>query len=169
MSQDPNAPPPPSVPAAPGGADYQYGEEHYQTHDAGSTAYHVPGMPTAVLDMEAETEDTVERQRRNQKMVAIGVAVGIHVIVGLLITLIVVSHYQKEAPEIIAISGEDVVADDLQKKTIQVTRQTPTASANKISRVIASDAVSNIPVPVVEDIVTDEPIEFGNLGDGRNH
>ena len=166
MSHDPHAPPPPAIPAPPTGGQTSLPQEYYETHDTGASAYYVPGMPTDILDTEAETENNLERQRRNQKFVAIGVAIGIHAVIALIVTLIVVTHFQRKVPEIIAVTGEDVTADDLQKKTIQVTRQTPTASANKVSRVLASNAVSTISVPVVEDIINDDPVEFGNLGEG---
>lgn len=125
------------------------------------------GLPAAAeLHPEHRTDEAVENSRRKSKLTALFMAIGIHVVVLLLITLIVVSRYDSDIPQIVAVQGSDTVSEDLAKTTFTpIQRRTPSASSSKISQVIAAATQAPTAVPVVEDIV-DDPLEFGvSIGD----
>ena len=112
---------------------------------------------------EAMTESELEKAARKSRILSIVIAAAVHGVVFALVGLVVVANYDREAPEIIAVPGEATVADDVQVKTLQpVQQQKPSAASSQVSQIISSNAASPIAVPVVEDIFTDDVLDFSS-------
>ncbi len=124
-----------------------------------------PGI-TVALNPEHATDDQVEKQRRNSKLVSVGVAVLIHVLIAVLAILWVVSEFVKETP-IIEVTGEGETIQQLEKKQFQqrVTRRPSSSSSNPLPTIVASTQ-ANIAVPEVDEIV-DDPMDLGVGGIGE--
>ena len=129
-----------------------------------------PGTPnpaTVPMSHEEESEDVAERQRRNSKLISIGVAVLAHVVIILICILVVVTKFQNRVPTI-EVTGDGNNPELLEKKQFQqrVTRRPSAASSNPI-KTIVSNATDAIAVPVVDKVV-DDPLDFGvaGIGDG---
>ena len=153
---NPNVPPPDTTqhihpPVAPG----------YPPHPG------IPNPATLPMSHEEESEDVADRQRRNSKLVSIGVAVLAHVVIILICILVVVTKFTNKVPTI-EVTGDGNNPELLEKKQFQqrVTRRPSAASSNPI-KTIVSNATDAIAVPVVDKVV-DDPLDFGvaGIGDG---
>jgi hypothetical protein len=133
---------------------------------AGGSA--APQRPADDYIVEEEaTELELERERRKQRALAVGVAVAFHALIAGLVGLIVLSKATRQGPEIVAVAEGPGATDRVQPKTIQPQRtKKPTASPNRVSRVLAAETAAPIAAPRIEDIITEDPIDFGNLGQG---
>ncbi|MDG2126045.1 MAG: hypothetical protein P8J87_20260, partial [Verrucomicrobiales bacterium] len=105
---------------------------------------------------------------RKSKIISILVAVIVHVVIGLLVTLIVVTHAKKELPAIIGIADGTPSVDQLKKKSIQQrVQRRPSANSSPKTNLMTSAAISEIAIPEVEEINPMDDIGFGtDFGDG---
>ncbi|CAN5441492.1 hypothetical protein BH23VER1_BH23VER1_33970 [soil metagenome] len=167
----PKYPPPPVPPG-----DGQFHPPHVPQ---GHAQYHPPTVPTSTavfhppaatdyqvearthaLAPEHKSDEDLHRSQRKSKFIAMSIAVGVHVIIILVAALVIIVSLEEETAEITAIPGDETVADLETDVVTPHKRGPPTASSSQVSQVISSSATSEISVPVVEDIFTEDPVDL---------
>jgi len=116
------------------------------------------------LDPEAEAR--LAAQRRNSTISSVVISVLVIVIIGLTLGLVLLPSLVKETPVIVSYKGSEADEKEPEQKKVntQVQRK-PTSPSSSMAKVIASASASPVSIPVPDEVVPVESVDFGDGDD----
>ena len=109
-------------------------------------------------------------RQRNSTISSIIIALLVVVLVGVLLLLILLPSVDNFTPEIVSYQSGVEEENKVKKKIMNhAVERKPSSPSSSMARVIASNSVSNIAIPVPDETVPTESVDFGNgedFGDG---
>jgi len=114
-----------------------------------------------------EASARLAAQRRNSSITSIFIAILVCVLLGMLLTVIVLSSVFKDVPKVVNFQlppQADEVVHEVKEVTEDVQRK-PAAPPSSMAKVLASNAPSDLSVPVPDVDVAQPALEYGNDND----
>jgi hypothetical protein len=106
----------------------------------------------------------LQAQKRNSTISSVAIAVLSLVLTGLILAYIILPSLMKDTPQIVTYTASITEDEDMnQKKVNNQVQRKPSAPSSSMAKVIASNTVSNVAIPVPD---TDTPNPSTDFGDG---
>lgn len=111
-----------------------------------------------------EAQAALQAQKRNSTISSVAIAVLSLVLTGLILAYIILPSLMKDTPQIVTYQASISEENELnEKKVNNQVQRTPSAPSSSMAKVIASNTVSNVAIPVPD---TDTPNPSTDFGDG---
>ena len=111
-----------------------------------------------------EAQAALQAQKRNSTISSVAIAVLSLVLTGLILAYIILPSLLKDTPQIVTYQASISEENELNEKKVNTNvNRTPSAPSSSMAKVIASNTVSNVAIPVPD---TDTPNPSTDFGDG---
>ena len=114
-------------------------------------------------DLSPEAQAALEKQRRNSTISSIVIAVLVMVLLLLILGIVALKAMIRETPTIVTYQSDIVEENEITEKKVSTSQdRKPSSPSSSMAKVIASNAVSNVAVPVPDVDVVTPSMEFGD-------
>lgn len=120
--------------------------------------------------MSPEALAKLQAQQRNSTISSLIISILLILLIGIILLWILLPPIDNYTPEIVSYQAGKSDEKELRKPRMQnQVKRKPSSPSSSMAKVIASNSVSNIAIPVSEQVVAIESLDFGNgddMGDG---
>ncbi|MDE0835906.1 MAG: hypothetical protein OSA84_06090 [Akkermansiaceae bacterium] len=115
------------------------------------------------VKLDPVAEARLAAQRRNSTISSLVISLLVIVIIGLALGLVLLPSLARESPVIVSYKGIEQQEKEPEKKKVTTNvRRKPTSPASSSVRVIASTSSSPVSIPVPDEVVPVESVDFGD-------